>query len=333
MSKFWVIFILSFALILSQCEVPSDSDDEDDFDAPAVPTGLAVDVNSSIEDTIRIQWNKNTEKDFDIYRLYRSIEIDSLYAFELIIETIENEFTDVGVSYNVVHYYRVSSVDKMGNESEMSGAVNFSPVNIFSPAVPSGFSVYGYNLPGESPYIELRWQPNSESDFDCDNIYKHTSRAFSTDDSTYFVSRTNLTQYTDLDVEVGQLYFYRITAVDKGLKSSDPTTDKSDLPLPEPVLISPDSASTTVTLRPTFQWQKVEGASNYQVIVQTSLYSGMVWTGDIEQTTDETTVSLEFPSNQQLANTTKYYWRVAAFSSHNTAANTYSKSTWHFWTL
>ena len=334
MKRYGILLIGLLAILFMFCE-PTTSVDNDindnDTTAPAIPTSLAIDENASIEDTIKITWAANTDDDFDLYRVYRSITVDSLPLYQKVSETGLTTYIDAGVDYGTLYFYRVSAVDENDNESEKSAAISCEPVNIFAPQTPTGFTAYGYNLPGESPYVELRWTPNTESDFLHYNVYRHTSRAF-TSDSAYFITQTTETHYSDNTVDVGQRYYYRLTAVDKGLMASNPTSDESDLPLPQPSLVFPNNAATTTTLRPNLEWERVEDATKYEVIVQTSLYSGVVWTGEVTQPASGTTVNIGYPSEPALSNNTKYYWLVAVFSSDNTAANTYSDSTRYFWT-
>ena len=81
--------------------------------APAVPSGVtAVPGTRSIE----LVWNRNTEKDFASYNVYRDgMKIaDGLTA---------PAFSDRGVQPKVKVQYQVSAVDTAGNESARSAAV------------------------------------------------------------------------------------------------------------------------------------------------------------------------------------------------------------------
>lgn len=335
MRQYGIVLVVLMAILFMFCETtisPKDEIDDSDTTAPAIPTGLAIDVNASIEDTIEIKWDVNTDNDFDYYRLYRSVGVDSLPLYQQILETRLTSYIDAGVNYGTLYFYRVSAVDESNNESEKSDAVFYEPVNIFAPAVPTGLTAYGYNLPGESPYIELRWVPNTESDFLHYNVFRHTSRAF-TSDSAYFIKQTTETRYTDNDVGIGQMYYYRLTAVDKGLMPSGPTSDKSDQALPQPALVEPANGSTISITQTTFEWQRLDGAEKYKLIIQGSLIGDEKYSIEIAQPESGSTVSKSIiPSGIGLNSGIKYYWLVAVYSSGNTAANTYSAETWNFFT-
>jgi len=330
-----LILTLLLALIFMFCETSTSPDDEDidasDSTAPSIPIGLAVDENSSIEDSIKISWEANIDDDFDKYRVYRATGADSLPLYGLVLETRLTYYIDAGMEYNTNYYYRISAVDKNGNESEKCTAQLGITVNINPPVIPTEFTVYAYNLPGEVPSIEVRWTGNTESDMDHYSIYRHTTLQLTTD-SSYFVAQTTNNSYIDTDVDVGTKYYYRVTAVDKGLLASNAVNAKADTPLPQPSLINPVHGYNAETLRPSFSWERIENASKYEIVVQTSLLSGEYWRDEVSQPGSGGIVEIGYPSSPVLEYSTKYYWRVAVFSSDNTAANTYSDSTWSFWT-
>jgi hypothetical protein len=325
-----ILMLTVVVLLIPACTSPADDGiDENDTTPPAVPTGLAVDENKSVEDTIKIAWTANREKDFDFYCVYRAEFADQESNYQLIDETISNYYLDVGVGYDTTYYYRISAVDKNDNESDKSEAVSFQPYNVYMPATPSNFTAYGYNIPEESePRIDLSWSANTESDFSHYNIYRDVKASFPLDED-HLLTQTNDLQYTDFEVTIGEKLYYRITAEDKGELSSNPTASRSDAPLPQPNLIYPDSAGTTETLTPAFEWQRIEGATKYEIILQTSFSSGQIWSAEVTQPASGDKVNKSYSGSALTANT-PYYWKVAVFSSDNTSANCYSERIWRF---
>jgi hypothetical protein len=86
---------------------------EDKF-APAVPVGLsAVPGTRNIE----LVWDRNTEKDFASYRVYR----DGVKIGEGLTAPT---YSDRDVKAGVTYHYQVSAVDTAGNESAKSTAVD-----------------------------------------------------------------------------------------------------------------------------------------------------------------------------------------------------------------
>lgn len=332
-NKVILILTLLLALLFMFCETnlgPDDKTDDADSIAPAIPTGLALDEDASVEGVIKISWAANTESDLRKYHIYRATGADSIPLYDLIHETALTSYADSNMEYFTDYFYRISAVDKNNNESEWSPAQSATTVNINPPGIPQNFTVYAYNLPGEGPSVELHWTANPEADLSHYNVYRHTSMQLTTD-SVYFVARTTNNLYVDTDVDIGVKYYYRITAVDKGNWSSNPVNAKADTPLPQPSLLFPKHMSTTETRSPGYSWERVEGAARYELIIQTSLQSGEVERIEVPQPTDGTSVSKD-TGLPTLNPNTKYYWLVAVFSSDNSSANTYSDSTWVFWT-
>ena len=71
-------------------------------------------------------WEKSTAPDLAAYRLYRSMT--PLSGYQEIVKTEFNEYRDQGLMNGQSYYYKVSAVDRAGNESEHSEAVSGMPV-------------------------------------------------------------------------------------------------------------------------------------------------------------------------------------------------------------
>jgi fibronectin type 3 domain-containing protein len=88
---------------------------EDRF-APAVPQGLtAVPGTKSIE----LVWNRNTERDFASYRIYRDGKL-------LANNVVSVAYSDRDVKQGVNYTYQLTAVDTTGNESAKSAPVSAS---------------------------------------------------------------------------------------------------------------------------------------------------------------------------------------------------------------
>jgi len=84
-----------------------------DHFAPAIPSGLTAVPGTR---TIELVWDRNTEKDFAAYRVYRN--------GKLLPQTVTSPaFSDADVTNNTKFEYRISAVDTTGNESGKSAAV------------------------------------------------------------------------------------------------------------------------------------------------------------------------------------------------------------------
>jgi len=322
------ILIIVSLLFLSLCTEPTATEEaEDDFTAPAIPTGLSVDEDVSFEDAIKITWNENTENDLDGYNLYLSTT-SATEGFQLLMEfdDDETEYTKIGLSYDTTYYYKLSAFDKSGNESAMSEVLEYSPYNIYIPAIPSNLIVYGYNLPNLEPFkpfIEIRWDANSESDFSHYQIYRHTNASFGAD-AEYLLTLCEETTYIDTAIDLSTKYYYRITAVDKGNKISGPTQHKSDLALPIVILNTPAANETVSDLRPTFNWERLEGAEKYEIVIKDNYDGEVIWQETIAQPTSGISVEIQYPSSPDLVTGTDYFWKVLSYSSDNSVSNSSS---------
>ena len=88
---------------------------------PAVPTGVNAIVAAS---HIELVWDRNTEADLALYRLYRAISGGPLEKLADIPDT--PSYSDMQVESGKQYRYAVSAVDRLGNESKQSDAVEIS---------------------------------------------------------------------------------------------------------------------------------------------------------------------------------------------------------------
>jgi len=84
--------------------------------APATPTGLAAVPSTR---TVELVWDRNTERDFASYRIYRN-------GMKISDGLPSPAYSDQDVKPGVKYSYQVSAVDAAGNESARSGAVEAS---------------------------------------------------------------------------------------------------------------------------------------------------------------------------------------------------------------
>jgi hypothetical protein len=107
-----------------------------DTTAPAQPTGLSATPGDR---SVALQWTANGEPDLHGYRVYRNGETTPIAA------PTTNSYTDTGLTNGAAYSYRVTAVDRSGNESTAAGPVSATPV-----APPT---VKNYNAAGFGPTI------------------------------------------------------------------------------------------------------------------------------------------------------------------------------------
>lgn len=285
-----------------------------DIFPPATPGAFTLLGGGDGETHFR--WARNAEPDFAQYKIYRSVAAPD--SFRQIIALQQTEYVDRFLEYETTYFYYITALDFAGNESAPSQIVNVQPLNISSPAPPGNFAVSGRNNPAQSRVeIVLNWTPPNISDVAQFRIYRGATSEFNIGASTLLDS-SSTSAYRDQNVRPGDLFFYKVTAVDRGGKTSMPSNLNSDRILFEAMLITPGNR-TKFASPFVFSWQAVEHAEAYQVFVGRGPMSGIIWSSK--------TINTEILYNgPPLSANTIYYWWVGAFSKISAAeANSFSE--------
>ena len=251
------------------------------------------------------RWEKNIEIDFKAYRLYRSI--NNITSFSLWVQIYQVEYVDRFLDYDSTYYYYLTAIDNAGNESLRTNIIDVQPLNISAPQPPSKVNVSGYNNPLQGiQEIKISWVPPDIGDLKNYLVYRGANSSFEPD-ATSFLDSTNIAVYSDRLVQLNQEYFYKIIAVDLGLKTSLPSTAASDLVLSSPALISPANNTRFGTPR-ILKWQSVTDAVDYVVYVGNGPFSDVIWSsGKVKLT--------EIPyTGPTLQSGKVYYWWVGVYS-------------------
>ncbi len=127
-------------------------------------------------------------------------------------------YADRHFEFGHTYFYRVAAILKSDGQVAESGdspVVSITPQDVFPPQAPSGLiAVYSA---GE---VELVWNANTEADLAGYNVYRWERRTSPEKINTQLV-RTPI--YRDRNVECGQSYSYRVTAVDLAGNESLPS--------------------------------------------------------------------------------------------------------------
>ena len=105
--------IIYFSLILSSCNV-----DETPPDLVSGIRGWFTIKENNIG--VNISWNHAEDEDLEKYIIYKAL---SGLSPEEVGETEENKFVDTDVEWLESYEYYIQSVDKIGNQSELSDSV------------------------------------------------------------------------------------------------------------------------------------------------------------------------------------------------------------------
>ena len=268
-----------------------------------------------------LEWDKPT-RGVQAYIVYRA-EADGVAT--ALDTTYATDFQDYGLSYETEYTYFVTAISRSGHESERSAVVSGQPFNNLSPLAPAGVRALAHNIAiFDQLEILIDWQENSESDLVGYRIYRSLDPNFETD-FLNLIGTTADPRFVDRDIEVGVMYYYRITALDRGEKESVPSGAIADVALAEPELIEPAEGELTSST-PVFRWHPVAKAKSYRVIVTTSPTSGEVSAIEITSLTSAPFAGRTESSGNRsrLLTGAIYYWKVIASTRADGTENSVS---------
>ena len=278
-------------------------------DPPQVPRGLSVERIGDGE--VWLNWQAAEGEDEVLYVVYRSVGDDAAVAID---STFQTRYKDQGLRYELEYTYRVTAING-GGESEPSNAVSGQPLNSLTPQVPTAVRAVAHHLEVLGRLdIALDWGENPETDLVGYRVYRSTEQGF-TPSVEHLLMQVSGPGFIDEEIEVGTVYYYRITAIDGGGKESNASEEVSDVALPSPVLLVPVAGEETAAPL-TFTWSRLPEARAFRVIVTTSLTSGEV--SDMPLTSDTTAVFTGRIKEGRLVTLEPgqvYYWKVVA-STH-----------------
>jgi hypothetical protein len=127
-------------------------------------------------------------------------------------------FTDSTIEWQKRYEYHVDAVTVITKEGkpsievpgEDSPEVKVFANDIFPPAVPSGLQAVASG-PGQPPFIDLVWAPDSEADLAGYNVYRREDNRPPVKVNSELVKTP---AYRDTTVVPGKTYFYSVSAVD-----------------------------------------------------------------------------------------------------------------------
>ena len=288
-------------------------------DPPQAPRALSVERIGDGE--VWLNWQAADGEDEVLYVVYRSVGNVAAVAID---STFQTRYKDQGLQYELEYTYRVTAVNG-GGESEPSNAVSGQPLNSLTPQVPTAVRAVAHHLEvlGQLD-ITLDWSENPETDLVGYRVYRSTEAGF-TPSVEHLQMQVSGPGFIDEEIEVGTVYYYRITAIDGGGKESKASEEVSDVALPSPVLLVPVAGEET-SAPLTFTWSRLPEARVFRVIVTTSLTSGEV--SDMPLTSDTTAVFAGRIKEGRLVTLEPgqvYYWKVVASTHAEGAENSVSR--------
>ncbi len=180
---------------------------------PSKPTGLTGKSDSN--GVITLRWNLGPEQDIKGYRIYYANQIDheftiltgDLYQDTVFIDTVNiNRLTEQ-------IYYQIAAADRHYNHSVRSAIIKVQLPDTVKPVKPM-FK----NILVTDTAVYISWIPSDSKDVIKHNIYRKVG------DNQFELWKTitdkSIKSITDNQVTIGQIYTYRIEAIDDAELSS-----------------------------------------------------------------------------------------------------------------
>ncbi len=166
------------------------------------------------------------------YRIYRRAADAkaSVIAGEVPATLDPGRIVDHGFEWEKRYEYRVCIVTASAqNEALQVEGDDTAPVDVwahdvFPPAVPSGVQA-AFSGPGQQPFIDLIWAPDTDSDLAGYNIYRRENDEPAARLNTELVKAP---AYRDSKLAGGKKYFYSVSAVDERGNESTKSEEASE---------------------------------------------------------------------------------------------------------
>ena len=138
---------------------------------------------------------------------------------------------DMNFEWEKTYTYRATVVTIAGDrqvEGDDSPVINVVAHDVFPPATPSGVQA-AFSGPGQKPFIDIVWRPNTESDLAGYNLYRHETGGPPKQINSEPVKSP---AFRDSDVVPGHEYFYSVSAKDVRDNES-PRSEEASEKVPE----------------------------------------------------------------------------------------------------
>ncbi len=229
-----------------------------DIQAPSTPADFAAESHATEELTAVLTWTPNTETDLAGYWVLREGRTDPVF-------TTQASYTD-RVMAGGTYRYAVAAVDLSDNVSAYTGTVAIGLVNSTAPSAPQNLQAQA----GDGQVI-LTWNENPEWDVLGYKVYYDVNGTWTALDEGETVMGTS---YLVTQLDNGQIYSFRVTAVDS-LLEGPPSDVVQAIPSQTPKVWV---ESISVSLQPTGKNWKATAVLH--VVAEGQPAAGATVTGD-----------------------------------------------------
>jgi hypothetical protein len=153
-----------------------------------------------------------------LYRREQGQHADTI-AGEVPIAGSPQSFVDRGLEWEKTYDYRATVVTYVAHSDGRHEQVEGDDTNpasvfahdVFPPATPTGLQAV-FSGPGQKPFIDLIWSPNTEPDLAGYNVYRREGNAEAVKVNTELVKSP---AWRDSNVNAGRPYSYSVSAIDQ----------------------------------------------------------------------------------------------------------------------
>lgn len=287
---------------------------------PEAPGELRVEKIGDGE--VWLNWQASAGDGDVLYIVYRAVGDSGAVAVD---STFRTSFQDRALQYELEYSYYVTALNAAGGESGVSNSVSGQPFNNLAPLAPVTVHAVAHNIKIiDQLEIVLDWAENGEADLVGYRVYRSTEENFPFEE-TLLRSEVTVPRFVDEEIEVGTVYYYRVTAFDRGGKESAVSQVVRDVALPLPRLLAPIAGELTPA-QPIFVWNRVAEARSFRVVVTTSPTSGEV--SAMPLTSDTTAVFVGKTEDGvvfELQKDKTYHWTVVASTQEEGIENSVSQ--------
>jgi len=210
---------------------------------PAAPQNL---VGYPLTQGAYLDWDDNTESDFNTYLVYFSLTAGGPY--EEYDGDEPSEFPIYGLTNGTTYYFVVTALDDFDNESGFSNEVSVTPEADPVPMAPRELTA----TPEENA-VDLEWLENWDQDIDLYTVYRST-----TSGGPYaFVGVAQGGNYYDNTPIGGTTYYYVVTATDDAGQESAYSNEAVVTPI-APVMPPANVTATPSANSITISWSMVQ---------------------------------------------------------------------------
>lgn len=170
-----------------------------------------------------------------LYRVYRRVAGKANYSLveEVPLNGPEYAVPDKSFEWGQTYEYKIASVTMLPQgdgrtpvevEGDDSPIARVTVKDVFPPARPTGLQAV-FSGVGQKPFIDLSWDPNSESDLQGYIIYRHEDTQ---PDVALNKEPVRAPSYRDENVQPGHKYTYSVQAVDVRGNASEHSAEESE---------------------------------------------------------------------------------------------------------